>query len=120
MAQRIGSYPEFWPYYLRQHAKPATRYWHFAGTTLAIAGLIALVASADPWFFLVAAAGGYGPAWYAHFFVEKNRPATFTYPFWSLFSDFRMYFFWLAGRLDGALAEAGVRPDGTVESQGEP
>ncbi len=116
MAQQISSYAEFWPYYLRQHAKPATRYLHFGGTTLAIIGLIASVARADLWYLLVAAIGGYGPAWYAHYFVEGNRPATFSYPFWSLYSDFRMYFIWLAGRLNGELQQAGVRPDPTIES----
>ncbi len=111
MAERIGSYPEFWPYYLRQHAKLATRYWHFGGTTLAIIGVIVVVARADPWYLLLAAVGGYGPAWFAHFFVEHNRPATFTYPFWSLFSDFRMYFLAVAGRLGRELDRHQIRPN---------
>ena len=117
MSERIQNYGEFWPHYLREHAKPATRYWHYGGTTLALIAITGLIASANLWFLGLAAIGGYGPAWIAHYFVEKNRPASFTHPFWSLFSDFRMYVIWLAGRLEKELEQAGVRADGTIDPQ---
>jgi len=95
----IRSYAEFWPFYLREHARPGTRAWHFLGTTLALVSL-ALLLAGQGWGWLVGIAiGGYGPAWIAHFFVEHNRPATFRHPFYSLASDFRMWWELSLGRL---------------------
>ena len=108
MTKRIGTYREFWPYYLREHSAPATRAIHLLGTAIATACLIALIWTGKFWFLLGALLGGYGPAWFAHFFVEHNRPATFTHPVWSLISDYRMAFAWLTGRLGRELVRAGV------------
>ncbi len=108
MPGRIQNYRDFWPYYLREHARPATRAIHLAGTGIATASLVALIATGNLWFLPAVLLGGYGPAWAAHFFVEKNRPATFTYPLWSLISDYRMAWSWLTGRLPRELARAGV------------
>lgn len=105
----IATYAAFWPYYLREHAKPETRMVHFVGTGIATACVIALAVTGQAWFALGALVGGYGPAWIGHFFIEKNRPATFSYPLWSLASDYRMAWFWLTGRLDRELTLAGVR-----------
>jgi hypothetical protein len=93
---------------LREHAKPETRAIHFLGTGIATASLVALIVTGNPGFIVVALIGGYGPAWFAHFFVEKNRPATFQYPLWSLASDYRMAFVWLTGHLGEELVKAGV------------
>lgn len=110
MNERFAAYREFWPYYLREHAQPRTRMLHFFGTGLATTALVALAATGELWFLPVALAAGYGPAWIGHFFVEKNRPATFTHPLWSLVSDYRMVFTWVTGRLEAELAKAGVSP----------
>jgi hypothetical protein len=104
----IATYRDFWPYYLQEHAKPETRALHYFGTGLALAGIAAALLTASPWLALLALVAGYGPAWIAHFFVEKNRPATFSYPLWSLVSDFRMAWSWVTGRLDGELDRAAV------------
>lgn len=105
---RIRSYAEFWPYYLREHGRRATRAWHFLGSTL-VCLCLALFVTGQGWGWLIGVpVAGYGPAWFAHFFVEHNKPATFRYPFWSLVSDARMYGLWLSGRLQRELERAGA------------
>ncbi|HEY0593600.1 MAG TPA: DUF962 domain-containing protein [Thermoanaerobaculia bacterium] len=99
----MRTFAEFWPYYVRQHAKRATRVLHAVGSSLAIV-VIALGLSIDPWLLILAPLVGYGCAWYAHFFVERNRPATFGHPFWSLAADYRMLFLMIAGRMDDEVA----------------
>ena len=108
MAERFSTYRAFWPHYLREHARPATRFIHFAGTLCGIAVLIAAIVTGIWWLFPLALVAGYGPAWIAHGVIERNRPATFRYPVWSFVSDFRMFGLWLAGRLDRELERAGA------------
>jgi hypothetical protein len=88
---RITTYHEFWPLYLSQHSHPVNRWLHFAGTTIALAFIVAAVVKAEGSYLLWALFSGYGLAWFGHFFIEKNRPATFQYPIWSFISDWRMW-----------------------------
>jgi len=105
---RIATYREFWPFYLRQHANPETRIWHIVGTGTASVLLIAALIAFSYELLFGAVIAGYGPAWLAHFLIEKNRPATFRYPFWSLMSDYRMAGAWLTGELAPELQKAGI------------
>jgi len=97
------TYAAFWPFYLSQHTKRATRRWHILGTFLALFSVVLAVAFFKPGFLLMAPIIGYGVAWVAHTHIEKNRPATFNYPLWSLRGDFHMLWLWLTGRLESEL-----------------
>ena len=105
---RYTSFSAFWPHYLREHSRASTRRLHYAGTSLVLL-LAAGAAVMGEWRLLIALPiAGYGFAWGAHMLVERNRPATFTYPAWSLAADFRMWWLWLTGRLEPELRKAGV------------
>ena len=104
----VTNYRSFWLFYLREHARPSTRTIHIFGTSAATLCLGVALVSGEVWLVPAALILGYGPAWFAHFFVEKNRPATFRYPIWSLVSDFRMTALWFAGKLTHELEKAGV------------
>ena len=106
-AQRFTTYAAFWPFYLREHARPTTRALHYLGTALAIAFLIHGM-TVNAWALIAVPFTGYGFAWVAHGAVEHNKPATFTYPLWSLISDFRMFGLFVSGRLKPHLERAGV------------
>ena len=97
--ERYKSFAEFWPYYLSEHSHPGTRVLHLIGTTAGIALIIYLVASGRWWLFPLGLVVGYGFAWFAHFMIEKNKPATFQYPLWSFMGDYKMIALMLTGRM---------------------
>lgn len=105
MAEKIQTYREFWPYYLGEHRRRGTRALHYVGTSLGLAALAAAIVLASWPLAVVAVVAGYAFAWIGHAFVERNKPATFTYPVWSLLSDFRMYFLAVTGKLGTELAQ---------------
>ena len=98
--ERMQSFEEFWPYYVGEHAKKATRAFHFAGTTAALGCVAWGLLLRKKWLLALAPVAGYGPAWISHFFIEKNRPATFTYPTWSLYADMVMWSKMIQGTMD--------------------
>jgi hypothetical protein len=103
---RLTSFEQFWPYYVAQHSKKSTRALHLAGTTLVLVTLAGSAVMLAPRWALLAPVVGYAPAWVGHFFFERNRPATFRYPWWSLRGDFRMYALTLAGRMGPEIERA--------------
>jgi hypothetical protein len=103
MIPNFASFEDFWPYYLGEHARPATRTLHIAGSLAGLALLILAAILRQLWLVLPAILVGYGLSWLAHFRIERNRPATFRHPLWSLRGDFRMLGLWATGRLDDEL-----------------
>jgi hypothetical protein len=99
--ERMQSFEEFWPYYVGEHLNPTTRKLHFVGTTAAL-GCVAwgILLGKKKYLWPAALVAGYGPAWFSHFFIEKNKPATFKYPAWSLYADFVMWSKMIQGTMD--------------------
>jgi hypothetical protein len=106
--ERYGTFADFWPYYLREHSKPSTRAYHYVGTSLVVGLAAAALARRKPWLLAAIPVAGYGLAWAGHALAERNRPATFTYPSWSLRADFRMWALGMTGQLRPHLTAAGV------------
>lgn len=98
MTKQYKSFAEFWPYYVCEHSRPLTRYLHFCGTLLLIPVLVMGLMASAYYFFLLPLVG-YGFAWLSHALVERNKPATFSYPLWSLLADFKMFFYMCIGKM---------------------
>ncbi|SRR5690554_7543107 len=94
------SFAEFYPYYLSEHKNRTSRRLHFCGTlavlSIAVCTLFGVI---NAWWLLALPVCGYGFAWLGHFVFEKNRPATFQHPFYSLAGDFVMFKDMLIGRI---------------------
>lgn len=91
------SFAEFYPFYISEHANRTSRRLHVIGTALVICcALAGLLINVRLLFALPVI--GYGFAWAGHVFFEKNRPATFKYPLYSLMGDFRLFYDVVSGR----------------------
>ena len=106
---RHTSYADFWPHYLREHSNRRTRLAHYTGTSLAIGAAILFAITSHWAWLLIMPVVAYGFAWISHAVIERNSPATFTYPLWSLVSDLRMLFLAVTGRLEPHLRAANDR-----------
>lgn len=106
--ERYTNYNDFFPFYLSEHRKQSTRVFHYFGTIAYQVLFWTLIATQNFLFIPLILLAGYGPAWVSHFFIEKNKPATFKYPLWSLMGDHHMVWLMLTGKLKNKLNEAGV------------
>ena len=97
--QTFNSFSEFYPFYLSEHADRTSRRLHVIGTGIVITLLIAALLTQNGWLLLAVPVAGYGFAWVGHFFFEKNKPATFQHPLYSLMGDFVMFKDVLRGRI---------------------
>jgi len=104
------SFAEFWPYYLAEHSRAATRWLHLGATLAWLALLAGSLATRAWWLLVLIPFAAYGLAWFSHFFVERNRPATFRYPLLSLAADHKMAFLLVTGQLGRELERLGIRP----------
>lgn len=95
----FSSFRDFYPYYLSEHADRTCRRLHFVGTTLVLAIVVTALVTGHAALLWLAPLAGYGFAWIGHYVFEKNRPATFKYPFYSLWGDFVMYKDMLTGKI---------------------
>ena len=98
-ADRIKNFEDFWPYYVQEHRAAGYRLLHFIGSALGLVCLVSTFVTGNLWFILLGLSLGYGFAWVGHFFVERNKPATFQYPLWSFRADWRMWRLMLLGRM---------------------
>lgn len=96
--KRFTSLKEFYPFYLAEHQNLTSRILHFIGTGLFILLFFAAMLFHDLRLLIPAPFVGYGFAWVGHFFFEKNKPATFKYPGYSLISDFILFWDLLSGK----------------------
>jgi hypothetical protein len=94
-----ATFDEFWPGYVRVHRNPINRGLHYVGTTAGLGCVATACATLNPAWLFLAPVVGYGLAWVGHFVFEKNEPATFRHPLWSLRGDFKMYTLALRGRM---------------------
>lgn len=98
MEKKYNSLKEFYPYYLTEHSDATCRVLHFIGTFLVFGLLFSAIFTQIWWLLALIPVVGYGFAWVGHFFFEKNKPATFQYPGYSLASDFILFFDLLTGK----------------------
>lgn len=99
MEKSYKTFASFYPFYLSQHRNRTCRRLHFIGSTIVLALIIAAIVKLAPIYLLFTPLAGYGFAWLGHFVFEKNKPATFTYPVYSLIGDWVMYKDMLTGRI---------------------
>ena len=91
MEKRYSNFKDFYPYYLSEHSHKTTKLLHFIGTSISLYFLFNFFRTFDFVYIILSLLSGYGFAWVSHFFIEKNKPATFKYPFYSFIGDHLMF-----------------------------
>src|SRR5262245_9760762 len=116
MRKRFSTFQEFWPFYVSEHSKAGTRALHFLGTTLLLIFVVLAIMTRSGFYLAAGIVAAYGFAWTGHFLIEKNRPATFQYPFYSLLGDFRMYGLMCRGKMEAELQRIMLSSSGQQRS----
>jgi len=97
-AKRYQTFKDFYPFYLGEHSNRTCRRLHVIGTTFVLILVILAIVYMNPRFLYYTPIVGYGFAWVGHFFFEKNKPATFKYPIYSLMGDWVMWWETISGQ----------------------
>lgn len=97
--RNFDQFADFYQYYLGEHQNSVCKRLHFVGSIFALGLTLRALLTFDALFLLAALFCGYAFAWVGHFFFEKNRPATFKYPFYSFAADWVMFKDVLTGRI---------------------
>lgn len=98
-AERINCFEDFWPFYVREHSHSLNRVLHFVGSSLGLICLMVALILKSLWLAMLSLVVGYAFAWFGHFFIEHNKPATFKYPLWSFRADWKMWWLMLKGQM---------------------
>jgi hypothetical protein len=106
MEKRITNFDEFWIFYVREHANPLNRQLHFIGSSCGLICLLLGVTQANWRYIPLGFLLGYGFAWVGHFFIERNKPASFGYPLWSFRGDWKMWALMLRGKMQPEVERA--------------
>lgn len=106
------TFEDFWPFYLGEHGDSSNRTLHAIGTTSAVAAVAGAILFRKKGLLAIAPILGYAPAWIGHYIIEKNRPATFKHPLWSLIGDFKMNAMMWSGTLREELERLGISEEG--------
>lgn len=120
MSSQIPSFQEFWPFYVGEHQSRACRAFHYLGKVGVVACVVAAAYTLQWWPLLLTPVVGYAASWTGHFGFERNVPAAFSYPWWSLRADFKMLGFALTGRMAREVARLHGGPDAKRGLQANP
>lgn len=89
--KQFKQFKEFYPFYLEQHQNNVCMALHFIGTVFVLISFVFFLFTHSLFFLFFMPIIGYGFAWVGHFVFEKNKPATFQYPLYSLMGDFLLF-----------------------------
>ena len=104
----IATFATFWPVYLGEHRRAGCRLLHYGSALATLALVLAAAWLRAGWLLLAIPVSAYGLAWVGHFYIERNRPATWSYPWWSLRAELRMARLAMTGRLAAEMERLGI------------
>jgi hypothetical protein len=109
-SNKINSFSEFWPEYLRAHASAPSRAFHFAGILLSLVTAAALLSCGMVFFLVLAIIPAQIGAWAGHKLSLRRDSVSAEHPDWAAFADVKMFALAVTGRLERELAKIADLP----------